>query len=235
MRTTEEAEDGVIDVLRAARRFVTPSGGLRSWHGFSTGHHYDPANTSFGRLVACDEHLVDPGAGFPPHPHRELDIITWVVDGALEHSDDGERRSLLTPGCAAVTRAGTGVVHAEVNARPGPLRFVQMWLLPVDPCAVPSYEQADVGAALEAGEPVRVAGAGGPLPLPGAVLWAARLSPGRTWSLPEAPYVVVHVVRGSADLDGAGRLEAGDSVRLTNPTGHRITGGPAELLVLEQA
>lgn len=192
----------------AADRFVSRAPGVETRHCFSFGPHYDPGHVGHGRLVLHDEHLLAPGAGFGPHPHRDLEVVSWVLEGMLLHEHDG-RRAELPAGTLQRMTAGTGVVHAE-RAGPQPTRFVQLWLS-AEPGAVPAYEQA-VAAAL--GEV-----------LPG--VHAGRLT-GR-WTLPDVPRAHVYLASGSALLDGV-RLEPGDSARLTG-AGAQVLAGQAQVLV----
>ena len=120
----------MIDFRRAADRYRVEQPGITTWHCFSAGAHYDPDNVAFGRLVACDEHLVAPGAGFDEHPHAGTELVSWVLDGTLAHSDSAGRRHLIQPGSVQYQATGAGVRHAESNASSlEPLRFVQLALL----------------------------------------------------------------------------------------------------------
>jgi redox-sensitive bicupin YhaK (pirin superfamily) len=128
----------MIDVRRATDRYRAEQPGITSWHCFSAGSYFDPDNVAFGRVVACDEHVVAPGAGFDDHPHAGVELISWVLDGTLAHWDSAGRRHLVAPGSVQYQRAGGGIRHAERNASMlEPLRFVQCALL-VD-AAEPAY------------------------------------------------------------------------------------------------
>ncbi|MCU1601803.1 MAG: Pirin [Frankiales bacterium] len=118
-------------VLRSADRFTTTRDGSSTRYCFSFGHHYDPANVSFGPVVAVNEETVRPGGGFDPHPHAGLVIVTYVVTGSLAH--EGISSRTIGVGEIAVLRCGPGVVHAERNAGATELRFVQTWLSTTDP------------------------------------------------------------------------------------------------------
>ena len=141
------------EVRRGTARFQTREQGRSTWHSFSFGGHYDPENVSFGPLVCHDEHLLRGGEGFPDHPHRDVEIVTWVVTGALEHAGgpagaDGER-GVVRPGQVQVLWTGDGVTHAEI-AEPGagPTRFVQAWLRPEPtPEVAPERSVADTDPA----------------------------------------------------------------------------------------
>jgi hypothetical protein len=115
---------------RASERYRSESPGITSWHCFSAGASFDPDNVAFGPVVACDEHLVDPGAGFEPHAHAGVELISWVLDGTLAHWDAAERRHLIAPGRAQYQVAGAGIRHAERNASAiEPLHFVQFSIM----------------------------------------------------------------------------------------------------------
>ncbi|MYS24114.1 hypothetical protein GA0115240_16071, partial [Streptomyces sp. DvalAA-14] len=121
----------MIEVRRAGeRRAAEPGAGIETRHAFSFGAHYDPDNVRFGLLLACNEERLAPGAGFAEHPHRDTEIVTWVLEGELEHRDGAGRTVRLGPGGLQRLSAGSGVRHEERNAGCTPLRFLQMWLHP---------------------------------------------------------------------------------------------------------
>ena len=228
-----------VDLRPAAQRFRTGLSWLESRHSFSFGRHYDPGNTGFGLLLVSNDDVVAAGSGFSTHPHRDMEIVTWVLDGALVHQDSEGNNGLITPGLAQRMSAGSGILHSE-TADAGPVHFVQMWVVPDTERVAPSYQQRDVGAELDAGGLVPVASGRGhdsaiTIRQRDAVLHAARLPAGATLALPDAPFVHVYVARGSVDLEGAGALASGDAARLTAAGGPsvRAVGVPAELLVWE--
>lgn len=228
-----------IDVRPADSRFVTRIDWLDSAHSFSFGPHRDPANTHHGLLLVNNDDRVAAGAGFPPHPHRDMEIVTWVLSGALEHRDSAGNHGIIVPGAAQRMSAGRGIRHSEMNAsRTDPVHFVQMWVLPDSTGVDPGYEQRDVSAELERGGLVPVASgreadAAVHIHQRDATLWAARLAPGSTVTAPDAPHVHVFVPIGSATLEGAGGLSTGDAARLTAAGQRRLTAGDqgAEILV----
>lgn len=197
----------MLEVWRADDRYRggDADDGIDTRHAFSFSGFYDPANVGFGLLVACNEERLAPGAGFAEHPHRDVEIVTWVVEGELEHRDSTGRSSLVRHGDVQRLRAGTGVRHVERNAGDGPLRFVQMWLVPGVFGGEPEYEV------------VHGIADGTPLALPGteAVLHVRRLAPGARTAVPDAAWVYVHVVRGEAEIDGE-RLTPGAAARITD-------------------
>jgi quercetin 2,3-dioxygenase len=204
-------------------------------HSFSFGPHYDPANLGFGPLVCHNDDRLDPSAaevaGYREHPHTELEIVTWVLEGALVHTDVAGGRHVVEAGRAQVLSAGTGVRHSEVaDARSGRCRFVQAWLTPSAPGAVPSYALGE--APPSSSGLVEVAGGDGlPIGTTGARLLIGRLSPGESVSLPDDPRQHVFAATGGVSLAGLD-LRAGDAVRLTDEPGRRVTATePTELLV----
>lgn len=141
----------MIDVHPATDRFRTDQPGITTWHSFSSGANYDPANLAFGPVLACDEHLLDPGAAFERHPHARVELISWVLDGALRHEDGGGRVRVVVPGQAQYQLAGIGIEHAESNASDSaPLHFVQLWLLTEED--VPDYDLARPPLTLSTGK-----------------------------------------------------------------------------------
>lgn len=120
----------MISVHRAADRFRATTPGITSWHSFSSGTHYDLENVAFGPVIACDEHVVDPGCGFERHQHARVELVSWVLDGTLEHRSPAGWRRLIVPGRAQYQLAGTGIEHSERNASSiEPLHFVQLWVM----------------------------------------------------------------------------------------------------------
>ncbi|MGN6576969.1 MAG: pirin family protein [Nocardioides sp.] len=226
-----------LEVRRAADRFVTATDGIVSRHSFSFGAHYDPANIAHALLVAHNDDVVAPGGGYDTHPHRDLEILTWVLDGGLRHEDSHGHGGLVVPGLVQRLSAGSGVLHSERNdaATGASVRFVQMWLRPDEPGGDPSYAQHDAATDLATGELVPLAGRGAAVPLraAGALFHAARTGPDGTVTLPDAPSVHLFLARGSAEVEGAGRLDEGDAVRLEDAGPRRVVAGPdgAELLV----
>jgi quercetin 2,3-dioxygenase len=240
-----------VDVRRAEERFATKISWLDSKHSFSFGHHHDPRNTHHGLLLVNNDDVVKPGTGFETHPHRDMEIVTWVLRGALVHQDSEGHNGVIYPGLAQRMSAGTGILHSEKNDRASttttdkatePVHFVQMWVVPDEAGIAPGYEQLEIEDELLRGGLVPVAS--GMARHKGhsairiknryAALHAARLQAGQEVTLPEAPFLHLFVPRGSVTLEGAGDLNEGDAVRLTATGGQRVTAtGPAEVLVWE--
>jgi redox-sensitive bicupin YhaK (pirin superfamily) len=239
-----------VDIRRAGERFVSDYGWLDSKHSFSFGPHHDHANTHHGLLLVNNDDVVAAGTGFDTHPHRDMEIVTWVLEGSLVHQDSTGHNGVIYPGLAQRMSAGTGILHSEKNDswRLGgdehrePVHFVQMWVVPDESGIVPGYEQLEIDHELLSGGLVPVAS--GMRKHDGesairiknqyAALYAARLQPGGSVTLPDAPYVHLFVPRGSVTLEGAGPLATGDAVRLTGAGGQQVTATePAEILVWE--
>jgi redox-sensitive bicupin YhaK (pirin superfamily) len=239
-----------VDIRRAAERAVTRIDWLDSHHSFSFGHHYEPGNTHHGLLLVNNDDIVLPGKGFETHPHQDMEIITWVLEGSLVHQDSEGHAGVIYPGLAQRMSAGTGILHSEKNdswrlggeRHDQPVHFVQMWVVPDEPGIAPGYEQLEIDHDLMSGALVPVA-SGMPrhdgssairIRNRHAALHVARLEPGQHVELPVAPYLHLFVPRGQIDLEGAGPLQAGDAVRFTAVGGHRVTAlEPSEVLVWE--
>jgi redox-sensitive bicupin YhaK (pirin superfamily) len=232
-----------VDVRRAADRARTRISWLDSNHSFSFGPHYDPSNTHHGLLLVNNDDVVAPGTGFETHPHRDMEIVTWVLSGALVHQDSEGNHGAIYPGLAQRMSAGTGILHSEKNdAGSDAVHFVQMWVLPDAAGVTPGYEQLEIADAAMRGKLATVA-SGIPrhadeaairIGNRDAALYAARLQPGESVELPDAPYVHLFVPVGSIELEAAGTLSEGDAVRLTAAGARRVVAvSPSEILVWE--
>lgn len=188
-----------VDVRPADGRFHTEIGWLDSRHSFSFSGHYDPANTHHGLLLVLNDDRVAPAAGFGTHGHADMEIVTWVLDGTLEHRDSEGHHGIIRPGEAQRMTAGTGIRHSEMNPDPDqPVHFLQMWVRPDTAGLPPGYEQVDVSGLLDAGGLVPVASGRGHegavrLHQRDAVMWVGRLSAGEEVVLPDEPHVHLYV------------------------------------------
>ncbi len=240
-----------VDVRRAGDRSKTRLSWLDSKHSFSFSSHWDPSNTHHGLLLVNNDDIVLPGRGFETHPHRDMEIVTWVLQGSLVHQDSEGNRGVIYPGLAQRMSAGTGILHSEKNdawrlsgaiPHEEPVRFIQMWVLPDEQAIEPGYEQLDIADERLRGGLVTVA-SGMPkhadetaihIKNRFAALHAGRLELGNAVTIPDAPFVHVFVARGSVELEDAGTLAEGDAARLTEAGGRRLAAtDDAEVLVWE--
>jgi hypothetical protein len=210
----------MIFVRKASDRGHTDAGWLDSWHTFSFGGYHDPGYMGFRALRVINDDRVVPGAGFGTHPHRDMEIISYVVAGGLEHKDSIGTGSVIRPGEVQRMSAGTGIRHSEYNAsKSEPVHFLQVWILPERAGIAPGYEQKAFSAAERTDRLRLVAdrqGTDGALTVHQDIrLYAATLSPGSalTVTVPPARYGWLQVVQGSATLQGHA-LQAGDGVAL---------------------
>ncbi|HEY5304216.1 MAG TPA: pirin family protein [Acidimicrobiales bacterium] len=239
-----------IDVRRASSRFVTDVGWLDSKHSFSFSRHYDENNTHHGLLLVNNDDVVRAGTGFETHPHRDMEIVTWVMHGSLVHQDSMGHSGIIYPGLAQRMSAGTGILHSEKNdaghqenrENDEPVHFVQMWVAPDERAITPGYEQLEIEPSRLVSGLVTVASgmeahaddAAIRIKNRYAALHAARLEPGESVQLPDAPFLHLFVPRGIVELEGTGTLGTGDAVRFTASAGQRVTGiESAEILVWE--
>lgn len=230
-----------IDIRRSDERFATTTDWLDSKHSFSFGPHRDPANTHHGLLLVSNDDVVEAGTGFGMHPHRDMEIVTWVLSGSLEHRDSEGNHGIIYPGLAQRMSAGTGIHHSEQNASAdADVRLVQMWVLPDTEGIAPEYEQRDLGDALDSGEFVAVASGQGhagavAIHQREAALFAARPHPDTTLDVPDAGHVHVYVAKGAMTLTGGEsptRLGTGDAARLTEPDDLRLIDADDDTEVL---
>jgi quercetin 2,3-dioxygenase len=228
-----------IDIRRADQRFATKIDWLDSNHSFSFGPHFDPTNTGHGLLLVSNDDVVHAGTGFDTHPHRDMEIVTWVLSGELEHKDSERNRGIIYPGLAQRMSAGRGIWHSEINASAdADVHFVQMWVPPDTESIDPGYQQLDINDELAKGGLVPIASGQGhdaaiSIHQRDAVLWGGRLRAGETVTIADDRHVHVFVAIGTAELEAAGPLDTGDAVRLTDAGGLELTAGAdgAEVLI----
>ena len=213
-----------MDVQRSADRFVTETRDVTTRHSFSYGAHYDPDNIAFGPIIAINEESLRPGAGYDAHHHADVEIVTWVLEGALAHEDTTGHRGIIEPGTAQRLSAGTGVQHAERNASASePLRFVQM-MLASEHLDEPDYASVDVDQ--EPGVLAPTVAVHAP-----AELFVVHLDAGQQVTVPAAPRSLVHVTDGTIEL-GDVPLEAGDQARRSDGAAYDLSASaPADALI----
>lgn len=231
-----------IDIRRNGERFRTRIDWLDSHHSFSFAHHHDPANTHYGLLLVSNDDVIKAGTGFRTHPHQDMEIITWVLSGEIEHKDSIGNKGVIYPGLAQRMSAGTGIRHSEMNPRQDTdVHLVQMWVLPDTERITPGYQQLDITADLNRGGLIPIASGRGhdaaiSIRQSGAVLWGGRLNPCKAVTIPDARFVHLYVAKGAAELEGVGSLATGDAVRLTAAGAPRLTADAAtgaEVLIWE--
>lgn len=226
------------DIRRAGDRFHTRIDWLDSWHSFSFSNHYDPNNVNHGLLLVHNDDTVTGGSGFPNHSHRDMEIVTWVLDGELRHRDSQGNDAVIYPGLAQRMSAGTGITHSEFNASAHEaVHFLQMWVPPDVQGVTPGYQEVDVKEQLATGALVNVAGGSDDSALhlnqAGAELWIAHAPAQAALTVPDAPHVHVFVARGDASLDTTESLATGDAARLTDAGTRRLDVGSdgAEIVI----
>lgn len=210
----------MIRIRKADERGHAEHGWLESWHSFSFAEYYDPAHMGFSVLRVINEDIVAPGSGFGMHPHRDMEIVTYVLSGALQHQDSLGTGAVITAGEVQRMSAGTGIRHSEFNASATEaVHLLQIWLLPERADITPGYEQKRIPDEDKRGRWKAIAtrdGRDGSLTIhQDAALYAAILDDGARIEFRPEPERVqyLHIVRGEVSLNGV-ILSAGDAVAL---------------------
>ena len=232
----------MLNVRKATDRGHAQHGWLDSFHTFSFADYYDPQHMGFRALRVINEDRVQPAQGFGRHSHRDMEIVTYVIEGALAHQDSLGNGSVMRPGDVQRMSAGRGISHSEYNHSDSELvHFLQIWLLPEKAGLPPSYEQKHFSQSERAGRLRLVASRdardGSVRVHQDVALYAGLLAAGERASLALAPgrHAWVQVVRGALDLDGAA-LAAGDGAALSDaPRLEVVAREPSELLVFDLA
>lgn len=232
----------MLTIRKSAARGQADHGWLKSCHSFSFGDYYDPAHQNFGALRVINEDWIAGGAGFPPHPHRDMEIVTYILSGAIAHQDSTGGGGVIRPGEIQRMSAGAGVIHSEFNAsRTEECHLLQIWIMPSARGIAPGYEQKTIDPASVTNRWGRIAA---PQPGPNEVrlvqdaeIWAARLDAGVgvTHSLKAGRRAWVQVAKGEVALDGE-ILTAGDAAAITDQTQIVLTArAQSELLLFDLA
>ena len=230
----------MIVVRKAGERGRFDFGWLDTRHTFSFGDYHDPDHMGFRQLRVINEDRVAPGGGFPTHSHRDMEILSYVLEGAIKHQDSMGHREVLRPGELQRMSAGRGVTHSEYNpSREEPLHFLQIWILPDRRGLEPGYEQKEFPDKDRTGRLRLVAAPGG---RDGALeihqdvaVYATLLGPGQEVVHPLAPgrHAWVQVARGALEVGGRG-LEAGDGAAISGEAEVELRApSPAEALLLD--
>lgn len=242
--TTRTAKGPELQFRRAGERGVANHGWLRSFHTFSFADYYDPEWPGFRNLLVINDDRVDPGEGFPTHPHRDMEIVSYVLEGALEHKDSMGTGSVIRPGDVQRMSAGTGVRHSEFNAsREELVHFLQIWIHPKERGMKPGYEQKTFAAEEKRGKLRVVAspdGRDGSITIHSdASILAGLFKKGEraTFEVTPGRTTWIHVAKGTAKVGGE-RLVAGDAAYTIEPGTIVVEGdgdGDGEVLVFDLA
>ena len=230
----------MFEIRRSEARGRADHGWLQSRHSFSFAEYYDPAHVQYGVLRVINEDRVAPGQGFDTHGHRDMEIVSYVLAGQLEHRDSMGNGSVIVPGDVQRMSAGTDVLHSERNPSASePVHFLQIWIRPATAGGAPDYEQKHFTADARRGQLKLVVapdGAGGVVRIRQDARVYAGLITGTeraVFALPPQRRAYLHVARGSLAVDGE-RLEAGDAVKVEDRREIVLDGGrDAELLLFD--
>jgi len=230
----------MITLRKSQERGYADHGWLQSFHSFSFADYYDPAHMGFGPLRVINEDRVAPGAGFGTHGHRDMEIISYVLDGELAHKDSMGNGSVIRPGDVQRMSAGTGVRHSEFNqAKDRTTHFLQIWIEPNVAGIAPSYEEKRFADAEKQGRLRLVAspdGAEGSVRIhQDARLYVSRLAAGDSLAVDLSPGRLgyLHLVRGALTVNGQ-RLAGGDAAKVRDEARLQISAeGDSELLLFD--
>ncbi|NHZ95464.1 pirin family protein [Massilia sp. CCM 8734] len=230
----------MLEIRQGAERGNANHGWLQSKHTFSFGHYHDPKHTGFGPLLVINEDKVAPSQGFGTHGHRDMEIISYVLEGALEHKDSMGTGSVLHYGDVQRMSAGSGVRHSEFNgSATEPVHFLQIWIQPNVTGIAPSYEEKHFAPESKIGQLRLIASSdgrqGSVLVHQDAAIYAGILNGGEVieHTLAEGRTGYVHLIRGSLMINGV-RLNGGDALKLTQESALRIENAEAaEVLVFD--
>ena len=232
----------MVSIRKSEQRGHADHGWLDSFHTFSFANYYDPKNMGFRALRVINEDVVQPGQGFGTHAHNDMEILTYILSGAIEHKDSMGNRGVIRPGEVQRMSAGTGVRHSEFNpSSTDPVHLLQIWLLPRERGITPSYDQKEFPDADRRGKLKLVASgtpAGDALVIHQDVdLYASVLEKGKsvTHELKAGRAAWLQVAKGSVSVNGK-RLEAGDGAAIEKETSLRIAGesdADAEFLLFD--
>ncbi|MBU6492256.1 MAG: pirin family protein [Burkholderiales bacterium] len=230
----------MLEIRKASERGVAEHGWLSSRHTFSFAHYHDPKQMGFSDLLVINDDRIAPAKGFGTHPHRDMEIFTYVLEGELEHKDTMGTGSVIRPGDVQAMSAGRGVAHSEFNHSHSALvHLLQIWIVPDRAGVTPRYQQTNFPVEQKRGKLRLIMspdGADGSLGLYQDARVYAGLFDGSeqaTLSLPENRYAYVHVARGNVTLNGVA-LSAGDGVRVRDERALTFADGDqAEVLVFD--
>lgn len=229
----------MMKVRPAAERGHSKLAWLESRFTFSFDQYYDAEHVQFRSLRVINEDVVEPSQGFPMHPHRDMEILTWILEGALEHRDSSGGRGVIRPGELQHMTAGRGVMHSEFNPSPNdPVHLLQIWIFPERKGLDPGYDQLAFSDSDLRNKFGLVAGSKAPITIhQDANLYITRLDRGKEARLSIAPerHAWVQIARGIVELNGK-TLQVGDGAALSNESEIRAQATePAEILTFDLA
>ena len=230
----------MIEMRPSQQRGLANFGWLNSRHSFSFGHYHDPQQQGFSDLLVINDDRVTGGKGFGAHPHRDMEIFSYVLEGALAHQDSMGTGATIRPGDVQMMSAGTGVTHSEFNPSPGePVHFLQIWIVPDKKGVAPRYQQKHFTPAEKRGRLrliISPEGADGSLSVyQDARVYAGLFDGPETATLDVAPgrYVYLQVAQGAVTVNGQ-RFGEGDGARFREETRFMLTDGDnAEVLLFD--
>jgi quercetin 2,3-dioxygenase len=228
----------VIHIIRSDERHRMEAGWLTTYWHFSFSQYYDPRNMHWGALRVFNDDWIQADSGFPMHPHDNMEIITYVIEGELTHKDSLGNTGVIQPGEVQRMTAGSGIVHSEYNASPDtPVHLLQMWLFPNRRDLTPSWEQKPFTLEQRQGTLLPVvsgSGEGGTLAInQSATFYVSALAPSDTVTHYLGPdrHGYLFVIEGEVDLNGQ-TLRAGDQARIKDEERLTITATASTELVL---
>ena len=229
----------MIQIRKAADRGHARYDWLDTWHTFSFDSYYDPAHAGFRSLRVINEDFVQPGQGFGMHPHRDMEIITYVLEGALEHRDSMGNGSVIHAGELQRMSAGTGIEHSEFNpSATEPVHLYQIWLRPAKRGIEPSYEERSFSAAEKQGKLLMVAApdTGGAMRInQDARVYLSSLGDGEQieHAIQHGRHAWVQALRGAVDVNGQ-RLDTSDGAAVSDEASMTLrASGPAEIMLFD--
>ncbi|MCR4540381.1 pirin family protein [Pseudomonas sp. 18.1.10] len=230
----------MLTLRKASERGAANHGWLKSFHTFSFANYWNPKEQGFSDLLVINDDRVAAGKGFGQHPHRDMEIFSYVLEGALEHKDTLGTGSVIRPGDVQLMSAGSGVAHSEFNhSQNRGVHFLQIWIVPNEVGAEPRYQQEHFSAAQKRGRLQLIIspdGAEGSLNVrQDARVYAGLFNGDESATLDLAPdrYAYIHVARGSVEINGQ-RFAEGDGARVRDERQIRVSqGDDAEVLVFD--
>jgi redox-sensitive bicupin YhaK (pirin superfamily) len=233
----------MIQVIPSAARHTADNGWLLSRFSFSFGDYNDPNNTNFGAVRVFNDDVIQPDSGFGMHPHRDMEIISYIIEGTLEHKDSIGNVGLIEAGEVQRITAGTGILHSEYNASTAiPVRLLQMWIIPEQRGLTPSWEQKQFTKEQQLNQLLPVVSgkaADGVISInQDATMYLSTLESGQQLTYKQSPErkILLFVIKGQLSLNEKEALSEGDSARITNLADLNIsTANGAQLILFDLA